>query len=302
MRRLLVPAPAVALAAILLSPGSSLRVEVDGRWQEWWRADAAPTHWTEGLPQVRSAVRWRDVAPGVQQGELRLAGSGEAWRTRAILVAIEPSHVRAGLVRAPGGRSGWRIADAPPHAIVALNAGQFEGTRPWGWLLMRGRERQPPGRGPLALGLAFDEDGAPHWIPDAAVDDAAAAGGFREAFQSFPLLLTDDGRVPWPLQQHGRGIDLVHRDARLGICALRDGRMLIALTRFDGLGGALGALPLGLTTQEMAALMGALDCGTAMLLDGGISAQLMVRDTAGTTFTWPGMRRVPLGLVFIPRS
>jgi exopolysaccharide biosynthesis protein len=167
---------------------------------------------------------------------------------------------------------------------------------------MRGRERQPPGRGPLALGLAFDAHGSPHWIGDGALVDTAEDSRFREAFQSYPLLLTDDGQVPGPLQQPGRGVDLAHRDARLGICSLRDGRMLIALTRFDGLGGALGALPLGITTQEMAALMGALDCATAMLLDGGISAQLMLRDSTGSTMSWPGMRRVPLGLVFIPRS
>ena len=45
-------------------------------------------------------------------------------------------------------------------------------------------------------------------------------------------------------------------------------------------------------------LLGATD---AVLLDGGISAQLMLRDSTGTAHRWPGTRRVPLGLVVYPR-
>ncbi|MFL5493798.1 MAG: hypothetical protein ACJ8DC_05355 [Gemmatimonadales bacterium] len=47
----------------------------------------------------------------------------------------------------------------------------------------------------------------------------------------------------------------------------------------------------------MAAVMGALGCRQALLLDGGISGQLLVRDSAGTARLWPGIRSVPLGLV-----
>jgi len=43
--------------------------------------------------------------------------------------------------------------------------------------------------------------------------------------------------------------------------------------------------------------MGALGARDAVLLDGGISAQLLVRDAQGTARRWPGLRRVPLGLV-----
>jgi len=51
----------------------------------------------------------------------------------------------------------------------------------------------------------------------------------------------------------------------------------------------------------MAALMGALGCRDAVLLDGGIAAQLMVRDTAGDAHIWRGFRRVPLALIGFPR-
>jgi hypothetical protein len=73
------------------------------------------------------------------------------------------------------------------------------------------------------------------------------------------------------------------------------------MTRFEGLGGALDNLPFGLTTPEMAALMGALGCRQAVLLDGGISSQLMVQDREGERQVWRGMRYVPLGLVAVPR-
>jgi len=43
--------------------------------------------------------------------------------------------------------------------------------------------------------------------------------------------------------------------------------------------------------------MGALDCRNAVLLDGGLSGQLMVTDAAGTQRAWNGLRKVPAGLV-----
>ncbi len=78
------------------------------------------------------------------------------------------------------------------------------------------------------------------------------------------------------------------------------GKLVIAITRFEGLGGVLSNLPFGLTTPEMAALMGALGCRRAMLLDGGISSQLLLRPQDGETRAWRGMRQVPLGLVVLP--
>ena len=43
--------------------------------------------------------------------------------------------------------------------------------------------------------------------------------------------------------------------------------------------------------------MGALGCRQALLLDGGISGQLLVRDSSGAARVWPGSRSVPLGLI-----
>ncbi|MBC7898394.1 MAG: phosphodiester glycosidase family protein [Cytophagaceae bacterium] len=61
-------------------------------------------------------------------------------------------------------------------------------------------------------------------------------------------------------------------------------------------GGALDFVPFGLTTPEMAAVMGALGARDAVMLDGGISSQLLIRDPAGVR-RWTGLREVPLALV-----
>ncbi len=67
-----------------------------------------------------------------------------------------------------------------------------------------------------------------------------------------------------------------------------------------GLGGALDVIPFGLTVPEMAAVMGALGARRAVLLDGGISGQLMVRE-GGRARRWEGLRDVPLGMIVTAR-
>jgi hypothetical protein len=52
----------------------------------------------------------------------------------------------------------------------------------------------------------------------------------------------------------------------------------------------------------MGAVMGALGCREALLLDGGISGQLLLRDADGAARVWSGIRRVPLGLEGRPMS
>jgi hypothetical protein len=47
--------------------------------------------------------------------------------------------------------------------------------------------------------------------------------------------------------------------------------------------------------------MGALGARDAVLLDGGISGQLLLRDAVDGVRRWPGLRRVPLGLVAVAR-
>ena len=115
-------------------------------------------------------------------------------------------------------------------------------------------------------------------------------------------MLLQGGEVPPPLRQAFQGVNLDHRDARLAFGTLKDGQVLIALTRFDVLGDSFGRVPFGLTTPEMAAVMGALGCGDAVLLDGGISGQLLLRKADGTVRSWPGIRSVPLGLVGRPKG
>ena len=72
---------------------------------------------------------------------------------------------------AGGERPAWTIERARPDAIVAINAGQFPRTLPWGWVMLDGREMLAPGRGPLSVGVAIDSAGAVHWIPGDSLDD-----------------------------------------------------------------------------------------------------------------------------------
>ena len=70
------------------------------------------------------------------------------------------------------------------------------------------------------------------------------------------------------------------------------------MTRFDALGDVAQEVPLGPTTPEMAAIMGALGACDAVMLDGGISAQMILRSSAdGAPLRWYGNRKVPLALI-----
>jgi hypothetical protein len=289
-------------------PASSLAVVVDGREVTWWRSGRAPIAWQSVNVEVARAVRWHDTTDAVAWGELSLRGTGEARRIDVILVRIDPRRAALRLDLPPADASpsgwlspsGWTIALAPPTARVALNAGQFTSGGAWGWLVRDGLEIQPPSRGPLAAAVVVDSAGSVRIVPSHDVESVRARGGIAQAFQSYPALL-DGGRVPRALQHAGLGVDVAHRDARLALGVLPNGQVLIALTRFAGLGGVLERLPFGLTTPEMAALMGALGCEDAELLDGGVSGQMMVRDAAGEVHEWPGMRQVPVGLVVLAR-
>jgi hypothetical protein len=50
----------------------------------------------------------------------------------------------------------------------------------------------------------------------------------------------------------------------------------------------------------MAAYMRSLGCRRAVLLDGGVSGQLALRNRDGTVRRWANWRTVPLGLVVLP--
>jgi hypothetical protein len=299
--RLLVAAGAAAVLAGALgahagaaASGDALAVRTAAGWETWWRRDDAPSRWSGEAP-LAGRVRWRAARPGVEWGELLLRGASEAWRTRVVVVRLDPARVELSLDPAFTRDAAWSVADAAPDAAVALDAGQFRGALPWGWVLTAGEEVLRPQYAPLAGAVVVGQDGRIRVVAPDRVDAVRARGGIREAFQSYPMLL-DGGMVPEPLRTPGLGVSLDHRDARLALGTLPDGRVVIALTRFDALGDGLGRIPFGLTSPEMAAVMGALGCRQALLLDGGISGQLLLRAEADTR-VWSGTRRVPLGLV-----
>jgi hypothetical protein len=285
-------------------PRSALAVHQGGGWRTWWRSADAPGAWRAASPTLAGAVEWRSARPGLEWSEVRLSGRGEAWRVRVVLLRLDPKRFELRLreaTRAGGTLGAWTTDSVPAEAALAFNAGQFSGGQPWGWVVRGGRETQAPGYGPLSMALVVDSAGGARLVEADSIEPVRRRGGIVEAFQSYPMLLRGDGEVPPQLHAHGRGVDVGHRDSRLALGELRDGRLLIALTRFEGLGGVLSELPFGLTTPEMAALMGALGCRSAMLLDGGLSGQLLLRDAAGRTERWNGLRRVPLGLEIFAR-
>jgi uncharacterized protein YigE (DUF2233 family) len=276
------------------SPDALAVREADG-WVTWWRRDAAPARWGGEAP-LANRVSWRLASSGVEWGDLLLRGASEAWRTRLVVVRVDPRLVSFTLTPAFTQNRKWSVGEAGDEAMVALVTGQFREALPWGWVVAGGRELLAPQHAPLAGAMVVDAPGNIRLVPPDSVAAERTRRTAVEAFQSYPMLL-DDGIVPAPLLEDGRGVDLDHRDGRLALGTLPDGRVIIALTRFDVLGEALGRIPFGLTSSEMAAVMGALGCRDALMLDGGISGQLLVRGAEGTAHLWPGTRSVPLGLV-----
>lgn len=231
-----------------------------------------------------------------------MAAEGPLAQVRAVALRLDPRQVRFELVSAlrdQSTRGAWTVDSLPPDALAGFNAGQFTGPIPWGWLVQDGHEVQPPGRGALAMAFAVDDSGRAELLePEelAARHQRAVLG-----FQSYPALLVSRGALPGALQAPGRGVDLAHRDSRLALGVLEDGSVLVALTRFTGLGAAGEQLPWGPTAGEMAAWMRARGCRRAVLLDGGMSGQLAVRDARGGLTRWRNWRPVPLGMSVMSR-
>ncbi len=309
-------AAAVACFRTAGAQSAPLAVGSGAGWRGLWHpGTTAPTRWYAPDSALLGALRWKAGRNGITFAEIPLRGDGEAWRTRGIIVRIAPARVRFALdtaFRQKREASGavlrvprWRIEDAVAGAILAVNAGQFTatlfGTEPWGWVVLRGREWREPGVGPLSTAVVIDSSGGVRLVPPSVFGAPGRTAAVEYAFQSFPTLLEGDGAVPAALRDPNSGVDLTHRDARLAIGVQRDGTVLLVMTRFDALGPILGAVPFGLTTPEMAALLGALGAQRAVMLDGGISAQMQLRDASGAMQKWPGWRRVPLGLLVRPR-
>jgi phosphodiester glycosidase len=247
-------------------------------------------------------ISWHPVRAGVSQAEFRLADEGPMAFVQVVALRLDPARLEFSLhtaTREYGLRGAWTIDSLPPGGVVAFNGGQFRGGWPWGWLVEDGVETQAPGSGSLAMAFVVDSAGRAALLT--ADELPPVRGQVRTAFQSYPALLIGEGEEPWELRAEGRGVDLVHRDSRLAICTLPNGSVVVALTRFLGLGSVGGTLPFGPTVGEMAKLMRRLGCRRAMLLDGGISSQLVMRRGNGELARWGNWRAVPLGLVVTPR-
>ena len=218
-------------------------------------------------------------------------------RNRVIVARMPAAKVRFTLEIARQGdqMAPWSLEDAPADAHVAVNAGQFTDAGPWGWVVHKQRELQPPGVGPLSGAFVVDSAGA------VALLDAGELALWRsplralEAVQSYPMLLTSDGRPPRAMCDATAGLDLTHRDARLAIGITRDAQVLFVLTRYEAPGGSATRIPIGPTTPEMAEILRRLGADRALMLDGGLSAQMLVRSAADSA-RWPGLRSVPLAL------
>jgi exopolysaccharide biosynthesis protein len=241
---------------------------------------------------------WEPVRPGVWQREARMATTGALAPVRAVAVRIDPRLVAFSLGPSEAGGL-WTIDSLRERDAVAFNAGQFRSSGSWGWVVRDGVEMQPPGRGSVAMAFVVDSGGVASLVDQSELP--VRRGHVRLAFQSYPALLVGNGALPWELQASGRGVDLRHRDSRLALGIRDDGSVVVALTRFTGLGSGPGEmLPWGPTVPEMAAYMRSLGCQRAVLLDGGVSGQLALRRADGTLRRWANWRVVPLGLVVTP--
>jgi hypothetical protein len=291
---------AVALFAAAAGPvgheDSGLAVRLpSGESYVFWRASRAPIQWRAPDVGFTALFNWHPGQRGVEWATLPITGPGEAHALTLVLARIDPLAVSFDLVLdIAADRPNWSVERAS-DAAFALNAGMFVEQLPWGWVVSGGRERLPPGHGLLSSALVGLADGRIVWVDG---DDVSAWRGRPDvtfAFQSYPTLLAGDGQVPAMLRREA--INVTHRDARLALGLDRRGRLLVALTRLDLPIPGADRVPLGLTVPEMAAVMGALGAQHAMLLDGGISAQLSISDSTGITNAWKGLRKVPLALV-----
>ena len=250
---------------------------------------------------LATALQWDTLQRGLELTQFTVEAGRHGADVRIIAMRVDPRQFEFALVqqtKANGMTGTWTVDAAHDDVAFAFNAGQFKETGPWGWLVLGGEERRAPGFGPLSAGIAFDSAGGIRWLPFRELSRTPGRS-FRFAFQSYPTLLFD-GAVPH-LPARAELLNREHRDARLILAQDADGRLLVALTRYDGLGAVTGRVPIGLTVPESIVLAAAMGARHAVMLDGGVSAQLLVRDAAGRAQTWKGMRSVPLALTGRPR-
>lgn len=231
-----------------------------------------------------------------------MAHDGPLAGVNVVVVRMDPRQLQFELdtaTRDLGMTAAWTIDRIPDRGVAAFNAGQFIGGVPWGWLVLNRVEQSAPGTGRLAMSFLVDGAGAASLVTPEELPAVRARAHF--AFQSYPMILSGKGEMPWELRGPDRGVSLTHRDSRLALGILPDGSVVVALTRFAIAGSAAGSLPWGPTVVEMAAFMRSIGCDRAMLLDGGISSQLAVRGADGDLKRWANWRPVPLAVIVARR-
>ena len=177
-------------------------------------ADPTPRLSVDHLPaRLDREVAWRPGTAGIEYGELQLTGAGEAWRTRVVVARLDPRRVSLSLEPAFADEERWTVADAAAPAALAVNAGQFRGSLPWGWVVTGGRQLLSPQYAPLAGAVVVDRSGGVRIVPPGGVADEQRRGEAREAFQSYPMLL-ENGAPPEALVRAGLGVAVDHRDAQ----------------------------------------------------------------------------------------
>lgn len=248
------------------------------------------------------ALRWEgDARTGLRWSRWRVALGARGVAVTMVVAEIDPSRIALALEIAREGNAlaPWSIDATPDSARVAFNAGQFTDAGPWGWVVHRGREWQAPASGAYAGAFVIDSVGRAAVLSAQAIPAERARGVWREALQSYPTVLAN-GRATAALCSTNR-IDSTHRDIRLAIGTRADGRVLVVLSRYAGAGAIGERMPIGPTTGEMAEALRQLGVRDALMLDGGLSAQLLVRDGARME-RWDGLRRVPLALLGVQRK
>lgn len=254
------------------------------------------------LPSIRN-LAWKYADDTLKWGEWRVRVGEKKLPILLVVAVVKPGRTQLALdvVRDGNELKSWSLMDAPAHARFALNAGQFTDAGPWGWVVHRTHEHQAPGVGSLAGALIVDTNGVWSMLDANEITARRTAGNVREAVQSYPTLIGKHATTPTELCA-GKSIDRTHRDARLVVGTLATGELILVMTRFDGMGATAQRLPLGPTTPEMISIMRALGATRALMLDGGLSAQMLIRSGAnGATHNeWGGLRSVPLALVGLP--
>jgi len=269
-----------------------LEVRVGDRWRPWRGAEPNSAATWERL--LDEAITWKDSAAGLRRGEFEVRTASGYLRNSMAIIELDPARVRFTLgITPPAARRAaaeWLAADT--SLVLTSNTGLFRanGTTQ-GLVVVEGRHHS-------ALAGWLDavvmiEDGGLR-ITDVEGARASRLPPLASAFQTLPWLIRG-GRVVYGYTS-GLRLSRTHRDRRITLCLADNGTVRLLLSNFEMFGASAGAVPIGLTIPEQAALAAGAGCRDAVALDGGISAQIALR-AAGRTVRMPGWRKVPLMLL-----